>query len=59
MRDTVNHFKVTDRRTFIQFLDLLPKDFSDNPENWKNKTLSDFLKVTRADFNEWIRDYEE
>lgn len=45
MNDTLNDFKVTDRQTFIKFLDLLSKDFLDNPESWENKTLLDFLEA--------------
>lgn len=48
MNDTVNDFKVTDRQTFIKFLDLLRKDFLDNPENWENKILPDFLESLSA-----------
>ena len=48
MNDTVNDFKVTDRQTFIEFLELLRKNFGDNPENWKNKTLPDFLEALNA-----------
>ncbi|MEL5901801.1 hypothetical protein AAEZ35_05045 [Elizabethkingia anophelis subsp. anophelis] len=43
MNDTLNNFKVTDRQSFIKFLDLLRKDLLDDPENWENKTLPDFL----------------
>lgn len=45
MNDTINDFKVTDRQTFIKFLDLLRKDFLDNPESWEIKTLPDFLEA--------------
>lgn len=45
MKDILNDFKVTDRQTFIKFLDLLRKDLLDNPENWENKTLPDFLEA--------------
>jgi hypothetical protein len=45
MDDTLNNFKVTDRQTFIKFLDLLRKDFLDNAEDWENKTLPDFLEA--------------
>ena len=48
MNDTLNDFKVTDRQTFIKLIDLLRKDFLDNPENWKNKTLPDFLEALSA-----------
>jgi len=48
MNDTLKDYKVTDRQTFIKFLDLLRKDFLDNPENWENKTLPDFLEALSA-----------
>ena len=48
MNNTLNDFKVTDRQSFIKFLDLLQKDFLDNHENWENKTLPDFLEALSA-----------
>ncbi len=48
MNDTLNDFKVTDRQRFVQFLDLLRKDFIDNPESWENETLPDFLEALSA-----------
>jgi hypothetical protein len=45
MNDTLNNFKVTDRQSFIKFLDLLRKDFLDNPDEWENKNLDDFLEA--------------
>jgi hypothetical protein len=45
MNDTLNNFKVTDRETFVKFLNLLRKDFLDNPESWENKSLPDFLEA--------------
>jgi hypothetical protein len=45
MNDTLNDFKVTDRQSFIKFLDLLRKDFLDNPDEWENKNLDDFLEA--------------
>ena len=45
MKDVLKDFKVTDRQTFIQFLDLLHKDFLYNPSSWESKTLPDFLEV--------------
>jgi len=56
MNDTLNDFKVTDRQTFIKFLDLLRKDFLDNPESWENKTLPDFLEALSA-YTEDIQSY--
>lgn len=48
MNETLNDFKVTDRQTFIKFLDLLRRDFLDNTENWENKSLPDFLEALSA-----------
>lgn len=48
MNNTISDFKVTDRQTFIKFLDLLRNDFLNSPENWENKTLSDFLAALGA-----------
>ena len=56
MNDTFNNFKVTDRQTFIKFLDLLRKDFLDNPENWGNKTVPDFLEALSS-YTEDIQGY--
>ena len=43
MTHTVSNFKVTDRQSFVEFIDLLRKDFEDNPGSWENKKLDDFL----------------
>lgn len=48
MNAQIDNFKVTDRQSFIRFLNLLHKDLSDNPESWENKTLSDFLEALSA-----------
>lgn len=48
MNDKIDNFKVTDRQSFIQFLDLLRKDFLENPKSWENKNLSDFLEALSA-----------
>jgi len=45
MTDTLSNFKVTDRQTFIKFLDLLRQDLLDNPERWENKRLDNFLEA--------------
>ena len=44
MNDNVNKFKVTDRHTFIKFIESLRNDLLENPETWENKTLPDFLE---------------
>lgn len=56
MKKTLDDFKVTDRQTFIKFLDLLHKDLLDNPESWENKTLPDFLESLSA-YTEDIQGY--
>ncbi|SUX44974.1 Uncharacterised protein [Chryseobacterium indoltheticum] len=56
MKDTLNDFKVTDRQTFIKFLELLRNNFLDNPESWKNKTLPDFLEAFSS-YTEDIQGY--
>lgn len=48
MNNLLNDFKVSDRPSFIQFLDLLHRDFSENPQTWENRTLPDFLEALRA-----------
>jgi hypothetical protein len=52
MSNTLNNFKVTDRQTFIQFLDLLRQDFLNNPNSWENKTLPGFLEALSAYTND-------
>jgi len=37
MTDLVSNFKITDRQTFIKFIDLLRQDFIDRPDKWENK----------------------
>lgn len=56
MNKTLNDFKVTDRQTFIKFLDLLRKDFLDNPKSWENKTLTYFLEALSV-YTEDIQGY--
>jgi hypothetical protein len=52
MTDTISNFKVTDRQSFIEFIDLLQKDFVDNPESWENKKLDDFLEALSSYAND-------
>lgn len=56
MNDSINNFKVIDRQTFIEFLEMLRKDFLDNPESWGNKTLPDFLEALSS-YTEDIQGY--
>jgi hypothetical protein len=58
MDATLNNFKVTDRQTFIKFLDLLRKDFLGNSDKWENKNLDDFLEAMTR-YTEDIQGYYE
>ncbi len=44
MDDNLSDFKVTDRQSFIKFLNLLHRDLIDNPDRWENDTLARFLE---------------
>ena len=46
--DTLSSFKVTDRHSFIKFIDLLRQDFLKNAEEWENNTLDSFLDSMSA-----------
>lgn len=41
----VDSFVVTDRKTFIEFLELLTAELKHFPDKWQNKTLVDFLEA--------------
>ena len=56
MTDEVSNFKVTDRQSFVKFIDLLRQDFVDNPESWENKKLEDFLEALSS-YSEDIQGY--
>ncbi|MEJ5144850.1 DUF7660 family protein [Sphingobacterium sp. MYb388] len=45
MKEDINSFKVTDRKSFVEFLELLKKDFVENNESWENKSIPDLLEV--------------
>jgi hypothetical protein len=46
--------EVSTKTEFISVLKALRKDLEDNPDNWENKTLPDFLEALEA----WIEDCE-
>jgi hypothetical protein len=46
--ETISNFKVTDRQSFIRFVDLLRQDFLDNSKEWENDTLDRFLEALSA-----------
>lgn len=58
MDDTLNNLQVTDRQTFIKFLDLLRQDYLSNPDSWENKTLPKFLEALSS-YAEDIQGYYE
>jgi hypothetical protein len=43
MNEQLSNFQVTDRKSFIEFLDLLRQDFLSNPTSWENNNLETFL----------------
>ncbi len=43
MNDELINFKVTDKESFIKFVDLLRKDFQMN--NWENNTIGNYLEA--------------
>lgn len=48
MDDKLPSFEVTDRQTFIQFLELFQGDLAKNPGDWENNTLSSFVEAMAA-----------
>ncbi|MET7253155.1 DUF7660 family protein [Dyadobacter fermentans] len=56
MTDTILHFKATSRQAFSQFIELLRQDLAQNPQNWENKTLDDFL-AAESSYTEDIQGY--
>ena len=45
MTEQLSKFKVTDRTSFIEFIELLHEDFRKNSERWQNRNLDDFLEA--------------
>lgn len=43
--NSVFSFEVTNRQSFVEFLDLLLKDYHENSKEWENRTLTDFLEA--------------
>ncbi|MFB3387713.1 hypothetical protein [Flavobacterium sp. LAR06] len=56
MTHTINDFNVTNRESFVEFIDLLREDFLQNSESWESKTLPDFLEVLSS-YAEGIQGY--
>jgi hypothetical protein len=56
MTESLSNFKVTDRKTFIDFIELLRQDLLKNPSTWENKDLNKFLEAI-ASYAEDIQGY--
>lgn len=46
--ETVSNLKVTDRQSFIKFIELFREDFLNKPEEWENETVDRFLEAMSA-----------
>lgn len=55
-KEEINNFDVTNRQSFIKFIELLRQDFLDNPNEWENKTIDDFLDAISS-YSEDIQGY--
>ena len=47
--------QVNDRNSFLVFLRSLAKDFAENPDEWENRTITDYLESISA----WVEDSGE
>ena len=43
MTERLSNFKVTDRQSFVEFIELLHEDYHKNLKSWQNKNLDGFL----------------
>lgn len=56
MSNPLYDLKITDRKSFTQFLELLREDLVNNPDTWDNKSLPGFLEAL-ATYTEDIQGY--
>lgn len=49
-----NLLTIKSRNDFIVFIQYLIDDFRENPENWENKTIPDYLEAMQS----WIEDMD-
>jgi hypothetical protein len=56
MNPSLADFQVTDRKSFIEFIDLMLEDFQENPETWEHTSVAQFL-VALSDFTEDMQEY--
>jgi len=45
MTERLSNFKVTDRHSFIEFIELLLEDYRKDRKSWQNKDLDHFLEA--------------
>jgi hypothetical protein len=45
MTEQISNFKVADRKSFVEFIELLRSELLANPDNWVNRNLDDFLEA--------------
>jgi len=55
MSDNLYDFNVSDRKSFALFIELLRKDLFENPQDWENKNLDDFLEAMSAFYRRYTR----
>ena len=48
MNEQLSNFQVTDRNSFIEFLNLLRQDLLKDPGSWENNNLGSFLDALSA-----------
>jgi len=46
--------EVSSKHEFTRFLDLLIKDYTNNSDEWENKSIEDFLQGIKS----WVEDME-
>lgn len=48
---------VYDKDSFIKYLNLLAKDFEENPQEWENTTVSQYLQSIASWIEDWSSRY--
>jgi hypothetical protein len=46
MKNTIE--KITNKQQFLEFMQLLIDDFKNNPNEWENKTVNDYLDAIKS-----------
>lgn len=56
MNPNIHQMKVNTRQDFVKFLEMLTKNLEQNPEDWENATLPEFLDALSR-YTEDIQQY--